>query len=167
MLTGRADHGAGAGDDGSIIVLVIGYTAIAAVLITVGIDTSKVFLAQRALASAADSAVLAAAQGVDVHQIYSGAGVRCGQPLPLSRPHAADLAGASVDDDATDLSQTFVTLGPPQTTLDGATVSVELSGEVAVPFGKVLGWLDPSRPNGLVRVSETSHARSPVAGGTC
>jgi hypothetical protein len=154
-------------DEGSIMVLVIGYTAIAAVLITVGIDTSKVFLAQRALASAADSAALAAAQGVDARAIYSGAGLRCGQPLPLNQLHAAELAGTSVEGDAPDLSHTFATLGPPQTSLAGGTVSVELSGEVAVPFGKVLGWLDPSRPNGLVHVSETSHARSPVAGGTC
>jgi uncharacterized membrane protein len=166
MLRGPADRRQDR-DGGSIMVLVIGYTAIAAVLITVGIDTSKVFLAQRALASVADSAALAAAQGVDVAAIYSGPGLRCGQPLPLSALHAAALAGTSVDQDATALSRTFATLGPPQTSLDGATVTVELSGEVAVPFGKVLGWLDPSRPDGLVRVTETSHARSPVAGGTC
>jgi uncharacterized membrane protein len=155
------------GDEGSIMVLIIGYTAIAAVLITVGIDTSKVFLAQRALASAADSAALAAAQGVDRQAIYAGAGLRCGEPLPLDQQHAADLAAGSVNDDATDLSHTFATVAAPETSLDAGTVSVALSGEVAVPFGRVLGWLDPSRPDGLVQVTETSHARSPVAGGTC
>lgn len=162
MLTRR-----GRDDDGSVMVLIIGYTAIAAVLITVGIDTSKVFLAQRALASAADSAALAAAQGVNRHAIYDGAGLRCGQPLPLNRQHAADLATESVANDASDLSHTFASLGEPQTSLDGGTVSVELSGEVAVPFGHVLAWLDPSRPDGLVRVSGTSHAQSPIAGGAC
>jgi hypothetical protein len=163
MLTGRGRGN----DDGSVMVLIIGYTAIAAVLITVGIDTSKVFLAQRALASAADSAALAAAGGVDRQAIYAGSGLRCGQPLPLDQQHASDLAAGSVNDDAADLGHTFVTLTQPQTSLNGGTVSVELSGEVAVPFGRVLGWLDPSRPDGLVRVTETSHARSPVAGGAC
>jgi hypothetical protein len=149
------------------MVLIIGYAAIAAILITVGIDTSKVFLAQRALAAAADSAALAAAQGVDRSAIYSGAGLRCGQPLPLDEQHASELAAESVNDDAPDLSHTFVTLAVPQTSLAGGTVSVELSGQVAVPFGRVLAWLDPSRPDGLVQVTETSHARSPVAGGAC
>jgi uncharacterized membrane protein len=132
MLTGR-----GSQDDGSIMVLIIGYTAIAAVLITVGVDTSKVFLAQRALASAADSAALAAATGVNLNAVYAGSGLRCGQPLPLDQQHAADLATASVDADTADLSGTFATLTAPQTSLDAGTVSVELSGEVAVPLGKV------------------------------
>jgi Putative Flp pilus-assembly TadE/G-like len=154
-------------DDGSIMVLIIGYTAIAAVLITVGIDTSKVFLAQRALSAAADSAALAAAQGVDQPAIYAGTGLRCGQPLPLDLQRASDLADDSFSDDRTDLSHTFASLTPPQTSVNGGTVSVGLSGEVAVPFGRVLSWLDPSLPNGLVGVDETSHARSPVAGGTC
>jgi Flp pilus assembly protein TadG len=162
MLTRRGGH-----DDGSITVLIIGYTAIAAVLITVGIDTSKVFLAQRALASAADSAALAAAQGVDLAAIYDGGALHCGQPLPLDQTHATELASASVGDSASDLSHTFATLAPPETSLVAGTVTVELSGKVAVPFGRVLSWLDPSRPDGLVHVHETAHARSPVAGGAC
>jgi hypothetical protein len=157
----------GRGDEGSVLVLIIGYTAIAAVLITVGIDTSKVFLARRALAAAADSAALSAAQGVDRQAIYAGDGLRCGQPLPLDQARAAALAARSVNDDAADLSHTFISLSAPQTSLDAGTVSVELSGQVAVPFGRVLSWLDPSRPNGLVTVTETSHARSPLVGGTC
>jgi Putative Flp pilus-assembly TadE/G-like len=152
------------GDDGSILVLIIGYTAIAAVLIVVGIDVSKVFLAQRALASTADSAALAAAQGVDTHAVYDGPGLRCGAPLPLDQQRAADLAGMAVAGQAGSLRHTFASLAPPETSVGGGTASVELSGEVAVPFGRVLAWLDPSHPGGTVRVTETSRARSPVAG---
>lgn len=159
MLTPRASV-----DDGSIMVLIIGYTTIAAVLIVVGVDVSKVFLAQRALASAADSAALAAAEGVDTHAVYSGPGLQCGQPLPLDQGRAAALAAGSVAADSPDLGRSFASLADPRTAVDGGTVSVALTGEVAVPFGRVLGWLDPSRSDGLVRVSETSHARSPVAG---
>ena len=111
------------------MVLIIGYTAIAAVLITVGIDTSKVFLAQRALASAADSAALAAAQGVERQAIYAGAGLRCGQPLPLDQQHAAELA-TGVGRARRGRSEPHVRHARrrrrPRCT--GGTVSVELSG---------------------------------------
>jgi hypothetical protein len=154
-------------DDGQITVLVIGYVAIALLLIVAGIDASKVFLAQRALSSAADSAALAAAQGVDTHALYSGPGIRCGTILPLSSTRASDLAAVALDDDAPGLRHTFVDLSDPQTTVVGGDVSVALSGQVTVPFGKVLGWLVPSYPGGRVPVTETAHATSPVAGGGC
>jgi hypothetical protein len=157
----------GGRDDGSTLPLIIGYTAIAAVLIVVGIDVSKVFVARRALAAAADTAVLAAAQGVDTHLVYDGPGLRCGEALPLDAERAAALAAGSLETDRADLGHTFASLAQPRTSVEGGTVSVELSGKVAVPFGRVLGWLDPSRPDGLVAVTETSHARSPVAGAAC
>jgi type II secretory pathway component PulM len=153
-----------ANDDGSIMVLIIGYTAIVAVLMTVGVDVSKVFLAQRALASAADSAALAAAQGVDTQAVYDGRGPQCRQPLPLDSARSAALAAGSVAADRAGLDQTFASVSDPQTAVSGGTVSVALSGQVAVPFGRVLGWLDPSHRDGEVGVSETSHARSPVGG---
>jgi hypothetical protein len=154
-------------DDGSILVLVIGYTAIASVLVVVGVDTSKVFLARRALASAADAAALAAAQGVDRDALYNGAGPRCGRPLPLSRDRAASLAARSVALDRSHLGHLFASLSEPTTSVARGTAGVELTGEVAVPFGRVLAWLDPADSGGQVRVSETSHARSPATGGTC
>lgn len=151
-------------DDGSIMVLIIGYVAIAAVLMTVGIVVSKVFLAQRTLAAAADSAALAASQGVDKQAVYDGQGPQCGQPLPLDPARAAALAAASVVADRPDLDHTFASVSDPLTSVADGTVSVTLSGRVAVPFGRVLDWLDPSHRNGEVGVSETSHARSPVGG---
>jgi Putative Flp pilus-assembly TadE/G-like len=155
-LTGR--------DDGSIMVMIIGYTVIAAVLVTVGVDVSKVFLAQRALRAAADSAALAAAEGIDATSLYDGPGPVCGRALPLDAGQAAALAARSVDASGPDLRRAFASLDPPRTALDGDGVAVTMSGQVKVPFGRVLGWLDPSRPGGLVRVTETSHAQSPVAG---
>jgi hypothetical protein len=157
-----------AGDDeGQITLLVIGYVGIALLLIVAGIDASKVFLAQRALSSAADSAVLAAAQGVDTHALYAGPGIRCGTILPLDQGRAAELAATSLDDAGPSLRRTFSGLGAPQTAVAGGDVSVQLSGQVAVPFGTVLGWLVPSYPDGQVPVTETAHATSPVAGGGC
>lgn len=164
MLSGSWDH---TGDDGQITLLVIGYVAIALVLVVVGIDVSKVFLAERALSSAADSAALAGAQGVDTRALYSGPGIRCGATLPLDQGRAETFVAASWDDEAADLGSTFSRLATPRTDVAGGDVSVELSGEVSVPFGRVLGWLDPSYPSGRVTVTETAHASSPVAGGGC
>jgi uncharacterized membrane protein len=154
-------------DDGSVMVLIIGYTAIAAVLIVVGIDVSKVFLAQRALASAADAAALAAAQGVDTTAIYAGSGPACGTVLPLAPPRAAELATSSLTDDRADLGRTFASLAQPTTEVADGTVEVTLTGKVAVPFGRVLAWLDPSESSGQVSVTETAHAQSAVNATAC
>jgi hypothetical protein len=163
VLTARWRQGRA--DDGSILVMIIGCTVIATVLIVVGIDVSKVFLARRALASAADAAALAGAGGVDTRAVYDGAGLRCGRRLPLAPARATELATGSVAAASRDLRRTFASLDDPRTSVADGTVDVELSGDVAVPFGRVLAWLDPSRPSGEVHVSEVAHARSPVAGG--
>ncbi len=154
-------------DCGQITLLVIGYVSIALVLIVAGIDASKVFLAQRALSSAADSAALAAAEGVDTRAVYAGPGIRCGTTLPLDQDKAAGLAAAAVDDQSDDLSRTFALLAAPETDVTGSDVEVQLSGQVSVPFGKLLGWLDPRYPDGRVPVTEAAHASSPVAGVGC
>jgi hypothetical protein len=113
-------------DDGQITLLVIGYVGIALLLIVAGIDASKVFLAQRALSSAADSAALAAAQGVDTHALYTGPGITCGTILPLDQNRAAQLADIALDNDAVSLRNTFVGLSEPQTTVAGGDVHVQL-----------------------------------------
>jgi uncharacterized membrane protein len=153
-------------DDGSVLVLIIGYTAIAAVLIVVGVDVSAVFLAQRTLASSADSAALSAAQGVDITAVYDGPGLRCAHDLPLDPTRAEQLAAASVAGDRADLGRSFTSLAD-RTEVIGGTVSVTLSGSVAVPFGKVLSWLDPADRDGTVSMTASATARSPVTGGDC
>lgn len=161
---GRAGPRPETADNGSILVLVIGYTAIGAVLMVVGIDLSSVFLARRALSSAADSAALAAAQGIDRQQVYDGPGPRCGQSLPLSRGRAVDLAVAAFAADQPGLHHAFRSVVGPDVAVAGGTVAVTVSGEVRLPFAKVVAWLDPGSHGGAVEVSATSHASSPVAG---
>jgi hypothetical protein len=151
-------------DGGSLTVLIIGYATIAMVLVIVGIDVSKVFLARRALSAATDAAAVAAAQGVDRSALYAGPGPRCGGSLPLSRQHAAELAAESMREAHGTLRRVLATVDQPRTSVSGSTVSVTGSGEVAVPFGRVLGWLSPHHHDGRVHVAETSSARSPVTG---
>ena len=63
------------------MLLIVVFAAIAALAVTVVVDASKYFLAQRALASAADATAAAAAQSVDQAALYGG---RQTDALPVS-----------------------------------------------------------------------------------
>lgn len=162
MLTLRRQN-----DDGQLTVLVIGFTFILAVLIVVGIDVSKVFLARRSLSSLADAAALAASQSADRTAIYAG-DARCGGVLPLDPVAASQQVDASLSDDLPDLHRTFAAVQAPEVSVDAGRVTVRLAGDVKVPFGRVLALLDPSRSDGRVHVVVSATAESPItAPGGC
>lgn len=160
MLTGRRD-------EGQISLLIIGYAAIALVLVVVGIDASAVFLARRGLASTADAAALDAAQAVDRTAVYSGSIGGCGAPLPIDASAARERVLAVVADASDGLRHVFSALEPAEVTIDGGTVTVRLTGRAKVPFGHLLGLLLPGHADGTVEVDVTAHARSPLTAGTC
>lgn len=149
-------------DDGQLTLLIIGFVAIAATLVVVGVDASKVFLARRALSSAADAAALAASQAVDRSAVYAGIGGGCGGLLPLDADEAARRAALAVGDQSAGLRGTFATLDDPQTVVAGDTVAVHLVGRVALPFGHVLAVLLPGHDDGRVQIDATAHAQSPL-----
>ena len=149
-------------DEGQLTLLIIGFVAIAGLLIVVGVDASKVFLARRALSSAADAAAVAGSQAVDKAAIYAGTAGGCGELLPLDPDVAEQRAAQAVDDQSAGLKGTFATLDDPQTTVAGDTVAVHLSGRVALPFGHVLALLVPGHDDGTVQIDATSHAQSPL-----
>lgn len=153
-------------DDGSITLLIIGYVGIAVLLLVIGLDASKLFLAQRAMSAAADNAAIAAEQAVAVHHIYDS-GVRCGHPVPLNSDDAQANAERSVNDQRDDLRDVFSSVGRPDVEVQTGSVTVQLSGIVTVPFGQAIGWLLPDHADGQFRVTETAHATSPIAGGGC
>lgn len=157
MLTSR--------DEGSLTLLVIGYTVIASLLIVVGVDVSKVFLAQRALSSAADAAALTGAQAIDRVAVYRGA-EGCGG-LPVDSEQAEMAVDASLADAGDGLRRTFDVLAPPDVQIVGDTVRVQLRGEVSVPLGRVLALLLPDRPGGRVGVSADAAATSAVSSPGC
>ena len=155
-------------DEGQITLLLIGYAAIALVLVVVGVDVSAVFLARRALASTADAAALDAAQAVDRTAVYSGGtGGGCGTALPLDPAAARDRADAVVADGADGLRAGFAGLAPPDVTVESGTVTVHLAGRARVPFGRLLAVLVPGHDDGAVDVEVTAHARSPVSSASC
>lgn len=147
-------------ETGQLTLLVIGFVTIAAVLVTVGVDVSKLFLARRALSSAADAAALDAAQSVDRTTLYRD-GVRCGELLPLDPDGAARAADVAAADAADDLRHAFATLDAPLTTTDGGRVTVTWHGEVVLPFRRVMALLLPGSA-GRVGVDATAHAESPL-----
>jgi uncharacterized membrane protein len=165
VLTNRRDLHR---DDGQLTLLVIAYALVAGVLVVVGIDASKVFLARRALAAAADAAALAGAEGVDTTAVYDGPGLTCGQRLPLSDTRAGRAAADSYVGAAPGLRSTFTSLDAPQVALPRVdTVAVRLSGTVTLPFARLAGLLDPDLDHGRMHLWEAATAQSPVAGAGC
>ncbi|HEX7354285.1 MAG TPA: pilus assembly protein TadG-related protein [Mycobacteriales bacterium] len=103
----------GAEDRGTILILTLGFLAIAMLLVFAVVDASAVFLDRRDLAAAADGAALAAAQDVDVAAVYA---------------HGADgdlpLAAADVDRAV----QHFVETNYPAARFPGWHFTAEVSG---------------------------------------
>jgi uncharacterized membrane protein len=140
------------GDDGQLMLLVIGYFAIAALALTVVVNASKLFLAQRALVSAADGAAQVAAQAVDEASIYRGV---VSSDLPLHSVHASNAVLAYAQSHR--LAERFPDLQITQAAVQGQTVAVTLRTKVSLPF---LGVLVGERRAGVV-LSATAKARMP------
>lgn len=131
-MIGRRRFGRG-GDRGQVTLLTIGYAVIALLLVTVVVNLSRVFLAQRALDSAADEAALAGVQTVQTGRYY---GEGAGRQLPLAgeavrsaveKHLRASAAGRTCDAFALD--------GVRSTT---TTVTVRVSCRVRIPFANVV-----------------------------
>lgn len=139
------------GEDGTILVLLLGFTAVLLLMVAVVVNVSSVILAKRALASAADGAAVAAAQQLDLQALYAGAALDTGR-IPLS----PSLVATSVE-------QYQARSAPAQpgidlsgdVSADGTTAIVRAVREVELPFGRVLGF----RP---VRVEAEARARAPT-----
>jgi len=119
------------GDDGSILVLSLGFIVICILALAVVVDASSVFLARRALQAQADAAALAGAQAIDLDAYYAEgaasrirldpAGIRAAVERHVRRdPGHGHLASISLRDDM---------------------VLVSMSDRVRPPFS---GWLTPS-----------------------
>jgi uncharacterized membrane protein len=140
------------GDDGQLLLLVLVYTVIAGLLVTVVVNLSRAYVSRRALLAAADGAALAAANQPNLGRIYSGAGT----VLPLSeagtrtavRRYAADAG----------LAGRFDGFRVVDVTTDGETVTVTLGAVVRMPFANLLS----SGLGGGYALDATSRARSPL-----
>lgn len=142
----------GAGDEGTVMLLILGLVVVAGLLIVLVIDVSALFLARRDLLAAADGAALAGAQAVDEAAVYRD-GVHGSLPLDQRRVDAAVddyLRSSGVADDISDLQV--------QVTTDGTTVRVRLNGIARLP---VVNSVTPGASDG-VDVAASASAQSAV-----
>jgi uncharacterized membrane protein len=140
------------GDGGQLILLILAYTVIAGLLVTVVVDVSKVYLIRRSLVAAADGAALSAANQPDLTAVYTGAG----STLPLSQAGARDAVEQYVAD--ADLGDRFEAFEITGVSTDGTTVTVAFRATVRMPFGNLLS----ARYAAGYPVRATARARSPL-----
>jgi uncharacterized membrane protein len=137
-------------DEGSILLLTLGFAVIALALVLVVADASKVFLTRRSLVSAADGAALAGVQTLDRKAFYAGKG---GDDLPLDADAAVAAVNAYVADAG--LDDEYVDFEVVDVQVDAGEVTVTLRARSRLPFGAYVG-----RPDGVV-VEATAHATAP------
>lgn len=136
------------GDDGSVLVLMIGLVAVLLLLVAVVVDVSAVVLARRSVASVADGAAVSAAQGIDYTVFYAD-GPAGG--VPLSEAAVADRVATYARGAV--LDQPGLVL---QSRVDGGYVAVVTAQRVVrLPFGGALGVGD-------VDVTAVARARAPL-----
>ncbi|MGH3094527.1 MAG: pilus assembly protein TadG-related protein [Streptosporangiales bacterium] len=128
MTRGAADR-----ESGQTMVLTIGYAILALLLITVVVNLSRVFLAQRSLDATADAAALAAVQALR-HDPYYGSGA--GGRLPLDHDAARDAARRHLVASHGDRACEEFALDAVTTSRDAVSVSV--SCRVRIPFANVV-----------------------------
>ncbi|MCU1432474.1 MAG: Protein of unknown function rane [Actinotalea sp.] len=137
-------------DEGTVLVLLLGFTAVLLLMVAVVVNVSSVILAKRGLASAADGAAVAAAQELDLDAVYARG---LGERIPLD----PQRVGGRVEQYEREAEP-----GQPGLELrgdvspDGTTAVVRAVRLVELPFGRILGF-EP------VRVQAEARARAPVA----
>ena len=137
------------GDDGSVLVLVLGLAGLLLVLVGVVVDVSVAVLAKRSVASAADGAAVSGAQGLD-QELFYARGAADG--VPLSPAAVADRVAAYEGLAAVD--QPGLQL---QSDVEGTgTAVVVATRTVDLPFSGLLG-------HGPVDVVAVARARAPLA----
>ena len=148
-------RGRGRGDEGQLLLLVLGFTLVVALLVTVVVNASRVFLTQRALSAAADGAALAAADALDEAAVYSGAGPAELLPLGEAAVHDAVASYAA----GADLAARFEGLALSSTlSEDGTTVTVTAGALVDLPFLNAAS----SAHAGGYPLTVTASARTPL-----
>ena len=131
----------------------LAYTVIAALLITVVVDVSQVFLYRRSLLAAADAAALTAANQPDLGAVYTGGD---SVVLPLSEPGTARAVQQYAGDAG--LADRFRDFEIVSVDTDGAAVTVTFHAVVHLPFANLL----TSRWRDGYPLQARSSARSPL-----
>jgi uncharacterized membrane protein len=103
-------------EEGSVLLLTLGYAVLALVVVLVCVDATSLYLAQKRVDAAADAAALAGADGFTL--VVDGAEPRA----VLTDDDVADLAGSLITELGSDLQ--LVRAGTP----DGVSARVTVAG---------------------------------------
>ena len=124
-MTGRPAR-RGRDDEGTVLVLVLGFALILIAMVGVVVDVSSVVLAKRGVASAADGAAVSAAQSLDLEALYRD-GLRTQIPLSTAeaRSRVATYQARAV------AQQPGLVLSVQ---IDGRTAVVTATRTVTLPF---------------------------------
>jgi hypothetical protein len=141
-------------DDGQLLLLVLIYTVIAGLLVTVVVDVSQAYLYRRSLLAAADAAVLSAANQPDLGAVYTGDDPTV---LPLSESGTFRAVEQYAQD--AELADRFHDFEIVAVDTDGAVVTVTLRAVVPLPFVNLV----TSRWRDGYPVEARANARSPLA----
>ena len=136
------------GDDGTILVLTLGFAGILVVVVGLVVNVSAVVLAKRGVASAADGAAVSAAQALSLTAVYERG---LGGEIPLDQERAVQRVLAYQDG---------AQAGQP-----GLRLSVRVDGATAVVTG--VRTVTPPFPlfgTGPRDVTAVARARAPVVG---
>ncbi len=138
-------------DEGSVLVLMLGFAVLAMLLVAVVTDASALYLTRRSLAGSADGAALAAVQELDRAAFYTG---EPGAAIPLDPDAAAGavrdyVRRAGLADRYEAFEVTEVDVGPE-------VVTVSFRCFRTLPFPGVAGGT-----TGTVLVEATATARAP------
>lgn len=125
-------------DEGTVTLLIVFFALIIAALITVVVDVSTVFLAERQLQSLADGAAAAAAQRADVGAIYQGSAA---ETLPLSPDAVSAAVSGYLAESAHRPHECHGSEQIVAAQTDGRTVTVHLRCQVPLPFVNVVAQL--------------------------
>lgn len=143
-------------DDGQLLLLVLCYTVIAGLLITVVVNVSKAYLYRRSLVAAADAAALSGANQPDLDAIYGSSPPSANHLLPLDDEAVTRAVRDYVRKaDLRDRLHRFEVVSVATT---GSDVTVTMSASVPMPF---LNLLSSTYRNGYP-LDATATARAPV-----
>lgn len=135
-------------EEGTVLVLVIGFAFVLLVMVGVVVNVSAVVLAKRGVSSAADGAAVSAAQSLDIEALYRD-GLREQVPLSLAEARGRVATYST----SAELQQPGLAL---VVRLDGRTAVVTATRTVRLPF-PVPG------STGSVLVESVARARAPAA----
>ena len=140
------------GEEGTVLLLILGLVVVAALLVAVVTDVSALYLERRELVAAADGAALAGAQAVDEELVYRN-GLPASGPVPLDRGAAEQAVRNYLSDAGLLTANLDVTISTSAT-----TVSVVLKTRTELPVANTV----TAGTSGTADVSASATARTAV-----